>query len=411
MSLLRIHLPPSWPDADPDAVLPWCRIGARGDALEAGAATVSGLPSADACELVVPAELVLLTRARLPPGGKQKMRQLLPYAIEDKLGADPDAVHVAAGPTLADGQTALAVIDKAWLARVLARLAEAGLRPRCAWPEILLPALPADGWTMVWDGRSGFLRSGAQAGMSLDGGSSAQPPAALALSAAEARAAGALPARLQLRLHGGATPPDAEAWSHALGMAVEAGAPWAPLEHPEVASGGINLLQGAFLPSNPARKWWPAMRLPLTLGGLLLLLQVGATTAEWLQLKREKLQLQAAMEKSFREAFPDARVVVDAPLQMQRNLADLRRAAGQASPLDFVPLLSRAAAALDEVSRRSLRTLHYDASQLSLELALPDRAAADALLKRLRSAGLACELQDVSGAQQLIRIVITGTTQ
>jgi general secretion pathway protein L len=412
MSLLRIHIPSSWPDAEPDATLPWCRIGARGETLDAGAATPAGLPRADACELVIPAELVLLTRARLPRGSKQKMRQLLPYAIEDKLGGEPDAVHVAAGHTLADGQTALAVIDKAWLARALARLNEAGLRPRNAWPETLLPALPADGWTMVWDGRGGFLRSGAQAGTSLDGGSSGQPPAALTLSAAEARSAGALPSRLSLRLHEGTPPPDAEAWRHALGMAVEVGEPWAPLLHADASIGGINLLQGAFAPSGPVREWWPSLRLPLMLAGLIMLLQVGATTAEWLQLKREKLQLQAAMEKSFREAFPDARVVVDAPLQMQRNLADLRRAAGQVSPLDFVPLLSRVATALDPDSRSSLRTIRYEASQLSLELALPDRAAVDALLKRLTGAGLACQSQDAGGTASppLARIVIMGST-
>ena len=408
MSLLRIHIPSAWPDADPDAALPWCRIGARGEALESGAGVPAAMPRADACELVVPAELVLLTRARLPRGGKQKLRQLLAYAIEDQLGGDPDAVHVAAGPTLADGRTALAAIDRAWLARVLARLDAAGLRPLSAWPEILLPALPADGWAMVWDGRGGFLRSGPQAGMSLDGGSAAQPPAALALSAAEARKAGSLLARLRLRLPEGTAPPDTQAWSDALGMAVETGEPWAPLAHPEVATGGINLLQGAFTPAGTAREWWPSLRVPVALAGLIVVLHAGATTVEWWRLKHEKRQLQATMEKSFREAFPDARVVVDAPLQMQRNLAELRQAAGQATPLDFVPLLARAAAVLDADSRGRLRAVQYGSSQLTLEFDLPDRAAAETLVGRLAGAGLASQLQE--GAAPLARIVVTGTT-
>lgn len=408
MSLLRIHVSSTWPDADPDAALPWCRIGARGEALESGTRAPAAMPRADACELIVPAELVLLTRARLPRGRKQKLRQLLAYAIEDQLGGDPDAVHVAAGPTLANGQTALAAIDRAWLARVLARLDGAGLRPRSAWPEILLPALPGDGWAVVWDGRGGFLRSGAQAGMSLDGGSTAAPPAALALSAAEARAAGALPARLRLRLPEGTAPPDVQAWSEALGMAVETGEPWAPLAHPEVATGGINLLQGAFAAAGTAREWWPSLRVPLALAGLVIVLHVGATTVEWWRLKQEKQQLQAAMERRFREVFPDARVVVDAPLQMQRNLAELRQAAGQATPLDFVPLLARTAAALDTDSRGRLRAVQYGSSQLTLAFELSDRAAADALVGRLAEAGLASQLQE--GGAPLARIVVTGTT-
>ncbi len=413
MSLLRIHIPSSWPDTEPDAPLPWCSLGTRGALLGAGHATLATLPRAEVCELVIPAEAVLLTRARLPRAGKQKLRQLLAYAIEDRLVAEPDAVHVAAGPMLADGQTALAVVDKAWLARVLARCHDTGLRPRSAWPETLLPALPADGWVMVWDGRGGFLRSGEHAGMRLDGGSTTEPPAALVLSLAEARAAASLPHRLLLRLREGTPPPDLEAWSHALGVAVELGIGWAPLQHPDIVGGGIDLLQGAFAPAGAARDWWPNLRLPLILAGLIALLQIGATTTEWWRLSREQHQLQAAMEASFRKAFPDARVVVDAPLQMQRKLAELRGAAGQLSPTDFLPLLARTAAVLGLDPHNQLQVVAYDNAQLSLELILPDPAAADALAKRLLEAGLVSQLQNLSGAapKTLVRIVISGSTR
>ncbi len=410
MSLLRIHIPSSWPDTEPDAPLPWCRLGARGELLGAGLAPLADLPRSEACELVLPAAAVLLTRASLPRGSKQKLRPLLAYAIEDRLVAEPDAVHAAAGPAPVAGQTALAVVDKAWLARLLACFNGAGLRPRSAWPETLLPALPADGWVMVWDGHGGFLRSGEHAGMSLDGGSSTQPPAALALRVAEARAAAALPHRLLLRLREGTPPPDVEAWSRVLGVAVELGTEWAPLRHPDVIRGGIDLLQGAFAPAGAARGDWSGLRLPLILAGLIALLQVGATTTEWWLLSREKQTLQAAMEQRFREAFPDARVVVDAPLQMQRKLAELRSAAGQASPADFLPLLARTAAALDVGSRGGLRAIHYEAGQLRLDVPVADQAAAEQLLQRLTDAGLNSQLQGVSGAapQSVARIAVTG---
>lgn len=410
MSLLRIHIPSSWPDSEPDAPLPWCRLGARGESLGAGLATLAELPRSEACELVLPAEAVLLTRASLPRGSKQKLRQLLAYAIEDRLVAEPDAVHAVAGPAPVAGQTALAVVDKAWLARVLARFNEAGLRPRSAWPETLLPALPADGWVMVWDGRGGFLRSGEHAGMSLDGGSSTEPPAALVLRVAEARAAAALPQRLLLRLHEDAPLPDVEAWNRVLGVAVELGTEWAPLRHPDIVRGGIDLLQGAFAPAGVARGVWPRLRLPLILAGLIVLLQLGATATEWWLLSREKQTLQATMEKHFREAFPDARVVVDAPLQMQRNLAELRGAVGQMSPTDFLPLLARAAAALDAGSRSGLRAIHYEAGQLRLDLPVADQAAAEQLLQRLAAAGLNSQLQGVSGVapQSVAHIAVMG---
>ena len=118
------------------------------------------------------------------------------------------------------------------------------------------------------------------------------------------------------------------------------------------------------------------------------------------------------MEERFREAFPDARAIVDAPLQMQRNLAELRGTAGQMSPSDFMPLLSRVAPALDADSRGNLRAIRYEASQLNLEVAVTNQAAAENLLRRLTDAGLAGQLQSVSGTapQSLARIAITGNT-
>ncbi len=151
------------------------------------------------------------------------------------------------------------------------------------------------------------------------------------------------------------------------------------------------------------------MRLPLILAGLIVLLQIGATTAEWWQLNREKHQLQSTMEKRFRETFPDARVVVNAPLQMQRKLAELRGPTGQMLPSDFLPLLSRTAAALDADSRDSLRAIRYEASQLSLDVAVDDQLAAERLVKRLVAAGVAAQLQDVSGTPPLARIAVTGS--
>ena len=48
-------------------------------------------------------------------------------------------------------------------------------------------------------------------------------------------------------------------------------------------------------------------------------------------------------EAIFRAAFPEAKVVVDPVLQMQRNLADLKRSRGLAAGDGFLGQLSRAA--------------------------------------------------------------------
>ena len=61
---------------------------------------------------------------------------------------------------------------------------------------------------------------------------------------------------------------------------------------------------------------------------------------EWALLANERRSLQAQMEQRFRSAFPEAVAVANAPLQMRRQLAQARHAAGQIDPGDFPSLLA-----------------------------------------------------------------------
>jgi general secretion pathway protein L len=101
--------------------------------------------------------------------------------------------------------------------------------------------------------------------------------------------------------------------------------------------------------------------------------------------------LQADMAASFRQAFPEARVVVDAPLQMRRNLADLRHAAGQPDSSDFLPLLAKVAPIISGVAQ--IQSMQYEHGMLKLELRLHSGSLAD-LRPRLLSTGLNAEFDN-----------------
>jgi type II secretory pathway component PulL len=60
-------------------------------------------------------------------------------------------------------------------------------------------------------------------------------------------------------------------------------------------------------------------------------------------LRHERTRLEAQREAIFRDAFPDARAVVDPELQMKRNLAELRRGHGIGVEDEFLGKLSKAA--------------------------------------------------------------------
>jgi general secretion pathway protein L len=103
---------------------------------------------------------------------------------------------------------------------------------------------------------------------------------------------------------------------------------------------------------------------------------------------------QAAVRSALTQTFPKVQVVVDAPVQMERELAVLRQAAGSVSPRDLEPLLAAAGAALP--ADQLPDALEYTAGELRLRgvtLAPEEQTAA---VTRLRAAGYNARMDDGS---------------
>lgn len=383
MAQLEIHIPENWPpdqqeEAGSETLFAWLLRGEDGKLMRGGQGALDAMPPAAQCHIVVPASRVLLSSVQPPSRNRKKFMQALPYAVEDRIMADPESVHVAAGEEHENGEMPLAIVDRAWLRQVLDSLRGCGLKPVRAEVETLLAPCKTGVWSLIWRGNGGFARQGPHSGIPLDGGDADLPPAALQLAVKEA--ADNQPASIQLYLDG-ASAPDLGAWSSGLGVPVTAGGDW---QWPASAEHGINLLQGEFATGSTRADWLPRLRPALILASLVVSLHVAFTLGDWAMLKFEKHRLTTSMEQSFRKAFPDAKVIVDAPLQMSRNLAELRHSAGMMEQNDFLPLLAQVAPQLGTEAR--LLGLEYQQGNLKIRLILPNPAAVGSLRASLPQA-------------------------
>lgn len=379
--LLEIYIPEAWEPASPErgeadgGSFFWQLREAQGRVARSGQGTLGALPQAEHCRVILPAGRLTLSFVRPPAHNRKKFMQALPYAVEDRIMADPETVHVAAGPVLANGDMPVAIVARVWLRALLETLRGAGLNPGQAEVETQCVPWQENRWSVVWRARGGFLRQSAYYGLALDGGSEHEPPPGLRLAVAEAASK---PASLHL-YNDQADMPDVVQWSSLLGVPVKPVGAWERAA--QGTGGGINLLQGEFAPAGPMRDWLPRLRPALLLLGVLAALHLAFSTADWAMLRHEKQTLTASMEQSFRSAFPEAKVIVDAPLQMSRNLAGLRHAAGQPDRNDFLPLLANVAPLLGGEAR--LQHMEYQQGTLKMSLTLANGAAADALKSRL----------------------------
>ena len=331
---LRIFLP-----AGGDAgAMHWTLFDARGAVLREERTPLAGVPRAGVVEAMLPAERVLFARLKLPRVNAATIRELLPYAVEDRLLADPAHVHAVPGATNARGETVVAVVDRDWLDRMVGALSQAGLAPRHAYCESALLAGGRGDWHLVWGPARGMLvdDEGVSATFDHAGGL----PLGLRIALDEASSRGDRPQLVRVHAQDGAALPDLAAWSRELGVPFERGGDWAQISQASLGRSALDLLHG--MAGGRERR----VRIPravLALAALILALQAGFTVLDDLRLRRERSTLEAQREAIFRRAFPEAKVVVDPELQMSRNLAELRGARGQAGSDPFLAELTRLA--------------------------------------------------------------------
>ncbi|MDD4958691.1 MAG: type II secretion system protein GspL [Gallionella sp.] len=376
MAILRILMPESLPELG--ACLAWERLDAKGNTVQSGFDPLADMPVAEQCQAVAPAAVVLLTSVKLPASKGEKARRLLPFVVEDQLAVEVDTVHFALGVDLPDGRRSVAVVNKHWMQQSLAFLTAEGLRVQHFFPETLLLALPEAGWVMTWDGQRGLVRTGEYAGCAVEG-----EGIPFALQCLCQSVAAHPPKQLLIYTHSAL---DTAVWSAQLGIPVVKSTQSAPSE-----LSALDLLQGDFARQQFNWTWLPKLKPVLWLAAAMILLQLLGTGIDYWRLSREQRQLRQEMEASFRLAFPEATVVVDPALQMERQLATLRRTAGIADAQDFLPMLGKITSLLKMAEGTQLQKINYENQVLKLELSLPTATVLASLHTQVSQ--LACQTE------------------
>jgi general secretion pathway protein L len=406
-SYAQIHLSEHWPEGgglDEPPVRWALRAGSR---VEDGVGRLRTVPPADEVTVVVPCSRLTFVRALLPRGPASKLAKLAPFAIEDAIAPSPDDVRTAVLDDLGDGERLIVVLDRHWFERALEALGADGATPDRVIIESAL-AVERGAWTVVWNGQGGFAALGSPEAIALDASIDGRPPLALKLAADERRGRADAPERVRVLLAAGAALPDLARWSASLHLPVVDGGRWQPelVDARRIAT--ADLLAGAGASGWRTGEWLPRMKPVAIAAAVVFGVHAALTTGDWMRLRWEAGSLTSAMDAQFRKAFPDAKSVVDPALQMSRNVAGLRRAAGEPDPSDVLPLLARVAPALGAAGLKP-QSVKYERGQVELELAVPAGQTREALAARLRVPGVIVRVERVAGPAATVRLSAEGS--
>ncbi|RQS94779.1 type II secretion system protein GspL [Burkholderia seminalis] len=444
MSTLIVSLPPrepavplqewQWPE------LPFTLVDKAGQVQRAGRAALALLPRANATVLIVAARDVLLLATAVPPLKGPKLRQALPNIVEDQLIQDPLGCHIALDPVaLPDGRRVLAVVDRAWFRTICEAFTAAGHRHLSAVPATRClpaprasaepaPVAPADAAALATEALEPAARPATVAAV-LGLATSVEP--VLVEAGAQPAAAGA--PRLELAVARGAlgegfAAPAARAAGTLAALArggdvelYELGEPGAEPRLASVGRSDAALLPGAApLPfdtfarraltekfdlcqfefeSQPwrfDRATVKRLRVPLALLAATLGVAVIGMNLHWWKLSRERDALSAQITETLLSAFPKTTTVLDPPAQMQRQLDQLRLAAGELSPNDFLALASGLSRSMGALPLNGIASLDYHDRRLDVGFK-PEVKVDPDFTQRLARNGLSGEVDSNTG--------------
>jgi general secretion pathway protein L len=403
MSLLVILLPaPPRADATPapdDAPLAWW-LSPDGLAISRqGLSAPSGFARADTVVAVAPAGAVAWHRPVMPKAPANRLRAALGGLLEEQLLADDDDVHLALAPKPVAGSPVwVAALHKAWLSAQLARLAAAQVSVDRLVPA--LAPLPSD------DPATGSAPVGHFFSLDDAAGSEhlqlaiADAEGAVCLPLAGGLARSLLPAWVARGARWSATPATATAAERWVGAPVDvraeadralaaARSPWNLLQFDLAPQRRASLALGQLGKRFMSPAWAPAR---WGLAALLAAQVVGLNVMAWQQ-QRALGEQRAGMESLLRSTHPQVRAVLDAPVQMQRETAALRVAAGVPGDDDFEPLLAAAAAAWPDGVAPAAQ-IRFEPGKLSVSATGWQPAQIEQLRQRLQLAGCALDQAD-----------------
>ncbi len=310
-----------------------------------GAAATLSTHAGEVVALVPHSRLAWL-QVQLPPASHgPRLQSVLHGLLEDRLLDDPQQLHIVLAPdaeqtTRTGGDTLVAVCDKQWLRDALAPLQAAGLTVQRIVPE-LSPSVTPVLHVMGEPDHSHSVLCHAQ-------GVTPLPPntaqwrafAALSQDDLQIQAEPAMVTRVQSTLE---RQPMLQ--SAAQRWVKSSQSDW-DLAQGEWAQGPLQRLnrqvRAAWQTLLHAPAWKPVRWGVVALIGLQVL---GLNALAW----RERSALdaqQASLQSILKTAFPSVTLVIDAPLQMQREVDALQQKSGTASSTDLEPLLAALAGVL-----------------------------------------------------------------
>lgn len=348
--------------------------------------------------LLLPGTEVSLSLPELPVKGGARLAQAVPFALEEQLATDVDALHFAVGTRADDSSlTPVAAVSRSLLERWVSACQSAGIRPTAAYCESQAVPVSPNVCTLLLDEDILYVRRAEGVPYALD----AQPlAAALELALGPAVEPGehvlfyASPAEYEQH-EGLIEGLRARTATLQVKLLPDGGLPL--LAAHLVDSGAINLLQGSYAPVTSLGSQLKQWRLPLALAAATALVFLVSQGFSLWQMHRAEKQVDAQIAAAFSQALPGQKMV-----NAREQLEGILRRGGGGGGAALLPAVTALAQAVAGAPTAHLESLNFRGDALELRLVAPTVEAIDGIKQSMSRGGMQVELQSATPRGEVV---------
>jgi len=380
--------------AAPEAPASWLIVDANGarSGPQRSGAVAEALPFVDGRRvlLLVPGSEVTLAEPELPLRGGARVTQAVPFALEEHLASDVDALHFAIGNRTDSAiGTPVAAVARGLMDRWNETCLSAGVAPQAAYADSAVVPVVPHGCTLLLDESALYVRRADAMPFVLDA-----EPLVTALDVALGPPVDEASPREHVTFF--VSPVEYEAnrelieglrprtASLQVKLMTEGALP--VLAAQAVGTNAVNLLQGTYAPSRSINVGLQRWRLPAALAAACFLAFVAVQAVSLWKLSRAEKRLDAQITEVFQQALP-GQPVVDPRAQMQGVLGG-----GGSGRGALLPALSALAQAMAGAPAGKLEAINLRGDALDLRLVAPTVEALDGIKQAMARSGIDAEL-------------------
>lgn len=399
---LLIHFNPEHPDA-----AAWALVNTAGElsTMLAHGSLDDAAPVAAKHNTVIllDSTAIHIDAVKLPIRNPQKLLRAAPFALEEKIADDIEDLHFVTGRTDSNGTTPVLAIRHDILGRILEQLEQSGIAPMAIIPDTLCLTANPTQWAILLDDDHAKVQFD-----QFDAGEFDRDMLALLLKAELQKATRQPPEKLILF-----TPDGDDSETDSIQAVIPEQLELVKVSyntHPLVIYCGqyrqalsLNLLQNTYKPKPKVNQNWQRWRLPAALAAVWLGLHLAITGVQYYEFQDSNEKLQVEIDSLYKKSFPQSQRIVNARVQMEQQLNELKALGNAGSDASLISLLAAASTALSSEKSVAIQSISYRRNTLDIEVTAANLQNIEQLNKKLNNTALSAEILTSTSAQNQVK--------